>query len=174
MKKTATAAPQPNPPQNREEMEDLVRDLCMLKINADELQNDLAREKHDLMARYEDRIKSINVRIAEMEELARQWAEANPAEFATKKSVVLVHGVVGWRKGMPSLKTLKGWKWDRVLNVLKVAFPEYVRVKEEVAKNVILDQRDTIGDDRLKRMGVYVDQSPEFFVEPHKQPKVLS
>lgn len=174
MKKTATAAPQPNPPQTREEMEDLVRQLCELELLADQLETDLETEILNVRTRYQDRITRARSHIKQSLDLAEQWALANQHEFASKKSVAMVHGTVGWRTGQPTLKTLKGWTWDRVLNVLKVAFPEYVRTKEEVAKDTIRDQRDTIGEERLQRMGLQVVQAESFYVEPHAEPEVAS
>jgi phage host-nuclease inhibitor protein Gam len=169
-KKLAIAAPDPIPPRDRAEMEDLVKFICEQEIFLDYLRNQMDVEMMEIRDRYENRITAAREEIKRMIELAEDWAIANPAEFAAKKSIAMVHGLVGFRTGMPKLKTLKGWTWDRVLNVLKVAFPEYVRTKDEVAKDLIIDQREVIGEERMRRMGVAVVQTESFYVEPHKEP----
>ena len=67
---------------------------------------------------------------------------------------------------MPTLKTITGFTWDRVLEKIRVAYVEFVRTKEEVNKQAILDQRDILGPDKLRQMGVRVVQEEPFFIEP--------
>lgn len=166
MKKTATASPAP---ESREEMEEIVRDICKLQLDAASLSIDMEQEITCVRARYEGRITHAQERSKELLKLAEEWALANPLEFAGKKTVVMVHGVVGYRTGMPKLKTLRGWTWDRVLDILVKFWPDLVRTKNEPAKDLILMRRDEIGPERLRRMGLQVIQEESFFVEPHRE-----
>jgi phage host-nuclease inhibitor protein Gam len=101
-------------------------------------------------------------------EHARVWAEANPREFGEGRSIQTVHGALGWRLGGPSLRTLTGWTWDRVKETLKAANAAgYLRVKEEVNKQNLLADRDAIGAEKLREIGVRVVQEESFFVEPN-------
>ena len=170
MKKTATASPAP---ESREQMEEIVRDICKLQLDAASMSVDMEQEITNVRERYEGRIVAAQERSKELLKLAEEWALANPLEFAGKKTVVMVHGVVGYRTGMPKLKTLRGWTWDRVLDVLVKFWPELVRTKNEPAKDLILMRREELGPEQLKRMGVQVVQDESFFVEPHGPQEVL-
>jgi phage host-nuclease inhibitor protein Gam len=114
-------------------------------------------------------MSSIKVDLAARLDAAETWAGENAAEFAGKKSIVMVHGTVGYRTGKPRLKTLRGWTWDRVLGVLETAFPEYVRVKKTVDKERLLADQDKLGPDRMRRVGCTTVQDETFFVEPHRE-----
>ena len=100
-------------------------------------------------------------------EHARVWSEANPQEFGAVRSIETVHGTLGWRMGGPSLRTLPGWTWDQVKENLKaVSAMGYIRVKEEVNKQNLLADRETISAEKLRELGVRVVQEESFFVEP--------
>lgn len=90
--------------------------------------------------------------------------------FAKRKSMDTVHGSLGFRTGTPSLKPLKGFTWPSVLNMLKEFLPEYVRVKEEPAKDKLLADREVPEVQQLlSKVGLKVDQDETFFVEPKKE-----
>lgn len=90
--------------------------------------------------------------------------------FVKKKSLETVHGVVGFRTGTPSLKTLKGFTWASVLTLVKKTLPEYLRTKEEVNKELLLADRDkaTIKV-AMAEIGVCVAQDETFFIELKKE-----
>lgn len=90
--------------------------------------------------------------------------------FSKRKSMETVHGLFGFRTGTPKLKTLKGYTWGAVTNLLKEFLPSYVRTTEEPAKDKLLADRDVPEiSDMFKKIGVYVDQDETFFVEPKKE-----
>lgn len=96
-----------------------------------------------------------------------EWAEANPQEFTKTRSIEFAHGIVGFRVGNPTLKTLRGWTWDRVLEAIRtVGYPRFIRRKEEVDKTRILAEREALGADALSAIGVRVDQADEPYIEP--------
>jgi phage host-nuclease inhibitor protein Gam len=90
--------------------------------------------------------------------------------FAKKKSFESVHGIIGFRTGTPKLKTLKGFTWGAVTNLLKEFLPSYVRITEEPAKDKLLADRDD--QDVLAlfpKVGISVTQDETFYVEPKKE-----
>ncbi len=90
--------------------------------------------------------------------------------FSKKKSLETVHGILGFRTGTPKLKTLKGFTWGAVTNLLKEFLPGYIRVSEEPAKDKLLADRDNPEvSDVFGKVGIYVDQDETFFVEPKKE-----
>ena len=90
--------------------------------------------------------------------------------FTKRKSMETTHGILGFRTGTPKLKTLKGFTWAAVLELLKRTKPEYVRTSEEVAKDKLLADRESEEMPELMRtVGIKVDQDETFFVEPKKE-----
>lgn len=105
-------------------------------------------------------------------EKLQQFAVENPDIFGKRKSVELVHGVIGFRTGTPKLKPKKGFQWAGILELVRnhSILNRYVRVTEELAKDKLLADREEpevaahMGD-----VGVYVDQDERFYVEPKKE-----
>lgn len=90
--------------------------------------------------------------------------------FAKKKSMETIHGLIGFRTGTPKLKTLKGYTWNAVTNLLKEFLPSYVRISEEPAKDRLLaDRENEEVAPMLARVGVMVDQEESFYVELKKE-----
>lgn len=153
---------------SREEMESVVGEITLLKNNQKMATAKMDEEIHVVRERYEGNLAEIAKSLDEKMELARNWAEAHPAEFGNAKSIDMVEGRVGWRTGNPALKPLSGWTWDRVLEKLKALgglYLTYVRTKEEVNKQAILSDRETMPE-MPRLIGCRVVQEEEFFVEP--------
>ena len=155
-------------PKTREEMETLVGDIALLKLRDAELKTAMDRELKQIKDRYIDNLTLINDKLTALMPRALAWAEAHPDDFGKAKSLEMLHGIIGWRTNTPSLKTLSGWTWDRVLEKLKTLplMLQYIRTKEEVNKQALLGDRDGIGPDGLRNVGLRVVQEDEFFVEP--------
>ncbi|ACB76666.1 host-nuclease inhibitor Gam family protein [Opitutus terrae] len=116
---------------------------------------------------HEGTIDQLAKRIEALSGLLQQWAEASPEEFGGKKSIDFIHGTLGFRTGMPKLKTLAGWTWDKVLGALDAA-NHFVRIKREVDKEGVLMAygRGELDDAELRGAGMRVVQDESFFVEP--------
>jgi phage host-nuclease inhibitor protein Gam len=139
-----------------------------------------ARQKHitskmdvemtRIREKYADELTALQEKKDEAFEQLQNYAENNREEFGKKKSIDFNHGVLGFRTGTPKLKTLKGFTWASVLNLLKVHLPSYVRVTEEPAKDRLLADRDEPETmKKFRDVGIYVDQDETFFVEPKKE-----
>lgn len=103
-------------------------------------------------------------------EIIQVYATNNRDAFGNKKSMELTHGLIGFRTGTPKLKTLRGFTWPSVLNLVKEFLPGYVRTTEEVAKDRLLADRETSEVNNLfAKVGIMVDQDENFFVEPKKE-----
>ncbi|MCX7006423.1 MAG: host-nuclease inhibitor Gam family protein, partial [Kiritimatiellaeota bacterium] len=100
--------------------------------------------------------------------LAQNWAENNPAEFGTRKSIDFVNGQVGFRTGQPKLTRLAGWTWDRILEAVGRVLPDYVRIKKEVDRERIIADREILTP-LLRDIGVEVEQDEAFFVDPKRE-----
>ena len=90
--------------------------------------------------------------------------------FLKKKSLETTHGTLGFRTGMPALKTRKGFTWAVVTELLQRINPDYLRATYDVAKDKLLTDRDNKGiPELMDQIGVVVDQGETFFVECKKE-----
>lgn len=115
-------------------------------------------------------VNPVKADIGDMEEDLRLFCEDNRDEFKKKKSKELANGVVGFRVGTPKAKTLKGFTWKAVLEVLKrsVFKEDYIRLKEDVDKQQMIMDFSTqkIDSEALASVGVQVVQDETFGYEP--------
>lgn len=160
----------------REEMEGVVGQICELTTRRDALTVQMDEYIQEVRARYEADLSGIAKRLDELMALAREWAEANPQWFSPAKSIEMTHGTVGFRTGMPTVKTLAGWTWAKVLDAIKAMnFTYLIRFKEEVNKDAILAAvaklKAGTDDPQLKRLGIKIVQDESFFVEPKREPR---
>ena len=155
-------------PKTREEMEVMVGNITALKIEERQLKAEMDAELKSIKDDYLERLNALNESIAGQMPRALAWAEAHPEDFGKMRSIDMLHGVIGWRLNTPSLKTFSGWTWDLVLKAVQKVprFATYVRTKEELNKQALLADREAIGADGLRAIGVRVIQEEEFFVEP--------
>lgn len=121
--------------------------------------------------KYQDKLAQFQERKDKSFELMNVYAMENKDDlFSKKKSIETVHGVAGFRLGTPKLKTLKGFTWGAVTNLLKEFLPAYVRISEEPAKDKLLADRDCDEvAENLRRVGIEVVQDETFYVEPKKE-----
>ena len=141
-------------------------DAQIQKINAEiELQCARIREKQA------DRLSQLDAEREQAFDVLQAYAVENKAElFAKKKSLDMAHGTIGFRTGTPKLKTLKGFTWASVLQMVREFLPGYVRTSEEVAKDKLLADRDEEGmTDKMAKCGITVAQDETFYVEPKKE-----
>lgn len=141
-------------------------DAKLAKINATiDVQMTAIREK------YAEDIAKLTDKKEKAFDVMQAFALANKEElFGKKKSLESVHGTIGFRMGTPKLKTLKGFTWASVTNLLKEFLPAYVRVSEEPAKDKLLADRESEEVCNLfPKIGVAVTQDETFFVEPKKE-----
>jgi phage host-nuclease inhibitor protein Gam len=151
----------------REAVEALIGDIAAIKNRQRLLTAAMDNQLQTVREQYEPELARHSAVLAQKIERARAWSAANPGEFGPARSIETVHGVFGWRTGGPSLRTVAGWDWERVLGTLKaVNATGYIRVKEEVNKLNLLADREAIGVEKLREIGLRVVREDAFFVEP--------
>lgn len=125
----------------------------------------------EIRDRYSDEIARLTEQKDKAFDLLQAFAVENKdVLFARKKSMDSVHGTIGFRTGTPKLKTLKGFTWGAVTNLLKEFLPAYVRVTEEPAKDKLLADRDVPETaEMFAKCGFGVVQDEMFYVEPKKE-----
>jgi len=154
----------------RDEAEQMVSQITELTIKHNGLTADLDTELAAARSRYETTLGNLSARIDALTEQVRDWALANPEEFGKKKSLEFSQGVIGFRTGMPKLKTLSGFTFARVLHMLSSVKwgRAFIRVKEEADKEGLISAYTSknISTSELREIGVRVYQEESFFVEP--------
>ncbi len=81
-----------------------------------------------------------------------------------------IHGTMGFRTGTPALKTLKGFTWGAITNLLEEFLPDYVRTVKQPDKERLLADRDEAEVAALfPKVGVKVVQEETFFAEAKKE-----
>lgn len=124
--------------------------------------------------KYQDKLAELQQAKEEAFDTMQAFATDNRDQFGNRKSMEMAHGILGFRTGTPKLKTLKGFTWPSVLNLLKEYLPGYIRTAEEPAKDRLLaDREDPEVSAKFSKVGIYVDQDETFFVEPKKEESAL-
>lgn len=151
----------------RADVEAILNEIALTTINRNKALLAMDQQITAIRERHEATINQCNTALEQKTELIRAWAEAHPEEFGKAKSLDLFHALIGWRTGQPTLKTLKGWTWDAVLEAVRnLGFQKYIRTKEELNKQAMLAERDLFTEDGLRQLGLRLAQQESFFVEP--------
>ncbi len=154
-----------------EQMEQAFADYA----KADARQQKITAEMDIQMAKIREKWQDELTKLAETKDNAFDILQAYALEnrdelFSKRKSLETTHGTLGFRTGTPTLETRKGFTWASVLEMLKEFLPNYVRTKEEPAKDKLLaDREDEEVAALFPKMGVVVVQDETFFVEPKKE-----
>ncbi len=154
-----------------EQMEQAFADYA----KADARQQKITAEMDIQMAKIREKWQDELTKLAETKDNAFDILQAYALEnrdelFTKRKSLETTHGTLGFRTGTPTLKTRKGFTWASVLEMLKEFLPNYVRTKEEPAKDKLLaDREDEEVAALFPKVGVVVVQDETFFVEPKKE-----
>ncbi|MCL1942795.1 MAG: host-nuclease inhibitor Gam family protein [Candidatus Azobacteroides sp.] len=150
-----------------EQMELAFSEYATADARITKMRADMEMQIAEIREKYADNI----VKYTEMKDksfyVMQVYATENKAKlFKNKKSVNSVYGIFGFRTGTPKLKTLKGFTWPAVTNLLKEFLPGYVRVFEEPAKDMLLAERNNPDVAAwFDKVGVFVDQDECFYVE---------
>ncbi|HEX2861176.1 MAG TPA: host-nuclease inhibitor Gam family protein [Lacunisphaera sp.] len=106
--------------------------------------------------------------------LCEKFADEHRAELLPEKakSTETPLSRYGFRTGMPQLKLLAKWTWEKVVEAIdrRGLDDEYIRVKREPAKDLMiadLTAKGILGEDtQPSQVGVRFFQTETFFIEP--------
>lgn len=88
-------------------------------------------------------------------------------DFDEKRTRVLNYGKVMFRLGTPKLKTLKGFTWDAVKNLIKASrkmAADYLRTKVDIDKQALL--KAELKPAQMQKIGIQIVQEESFAYEP--------
>lgn len=154
----------------RLEAEEIFAEYADLDNRMDSLTAAIDREMIALRDKHQPKISDLQ----DKRQLAflklEHFAETHPEYFTKRKTMRFIHGKLGFRTGMPQLKTQPGVTWKTVLKSLEKGFPKFVKKNPSVDKEQLLIKRK---DNKVKLLfaavGIVVVQDNTFFVEPKKE-----
>ena len=153
-----------------EDAENVMADFATADAKIAKINATMDEQMTTIRNKYADYLQELgDTKVEKITEL-QMFAENNPQLFDKKKSLLMAHGVLGFRTGTPKLKTLKKCTWGSVTEMLKEFLPDYVRTVDEPAKDKLLADRDNEEVNSLfKKCGFEVAQDETFYVELKKE-----
>lgn len=117
--------------------------------------------------KFEKELSELNDKRNSAFDKLQYFAEFNKNKlFTERKSLDMVHGIIGFRTGTPKVNKARSISWEAALAELKKINENFVRTKEEVNKEEIIEMRD---DDKtmlkLSKVGITVVRDENFYVE---------
>lgn len=155
----------------QEEMELAFADYARADARIQKINATMDIEMTRIRGKYQDELGKLAETKDKAFDILQAYALENRDElFSKRKSLETTHGTMGFRTGTPKLKTLKGFTWGAVVNLLKEFLPGYVRTSEEANKEKLLADRESEEVTALfPKVGITVVQEETFYVEPKKE-----
>ena len=155
----------------QEEMETAFAEYARADARIQKINATMDIEMTKIREKYQDELTKLGEVKEKSFDILQAYALENRDELFTKrKSLETTHGTIGFRTGTPKLKTLKGFTWASVVNMLKEFLPGYVRTSEEANKEKLLaDREDEEVSALFPKVGIAVVQDETFYVEPKKE-----
>ena len=154
------------------EAEQHLMDYGMADSEIEKMEAEIAIKCAEIRGTYQEELDKKSSIKKEAEQALQLFAELNRDEyFSKKKSLVMLHGVLGFRTGTPKLATAKNFTWKVVLALLKAhGNGSFVRTVEEPAKDELLARRDEPEVVKLmEQCQILVVQDEKFYIEPKKE-----
>ena len=155
----------------QEEMELAFADYARADARIQKINATMDIEMTKIREKYQDELGKLTEIKDKSFDIMQAYAMENREElFSKRKSLETTHGTIGFRTGTPKLKTLKGFTWGAVVNMLKEFLPSYVRTSEEANKEKLLADRESEEVAAMfPKVGITVVQDETFYVEPKKE-----
>lgn len=152
---------------NREAAEEASQLYAVTSNHLQSIEAKMNAEINKVKSKYQDKITELNEALEEPMEMLQVYAQEQKESWGKKKSIELLHCTIGFRTGTPKVTKAKGWTWDAITDVAKKLFPNLVRTKSELDKDLIIAMRDEDGFLEIKEK-CYLDvvQDETFFVVP--------
>lgn len=141
-------------------------EVAQIKTTLSAIESGMNTAITEIRAAHQERIDKLQTKLLEKTGSLKDWADNNPQLWTRRKSLDLTHGTLGYRTGNPKAKPLKGWTWDRVKEKVALIARNYLRTSEEVNKEGLIADRELLGPDKLRELGVQIVQDETFFIEP--------
>lgn len=157
--------------ENREELESAMGEYARYQTELLTLEAEMNQRIHDIKAEYEERVAGLSEAADGLVEDMNNWACLNATEFGNKKSIELLHGVIGFRTGTPCVRVRRGMQEEQLVKQLQAtAHGDLLRTKIELDKQAVLaavshPERGAKTAKELAGLGIQVSQTERFFAE---------
>lgn len=152
----------------REEIENMVGRIAIMTLEGDEITTRMNMAIERFRAVRQKRLDEIKELIKEMTKSCKKWADNNPEEFGKSRSIEMLHGIIGFRKGNMALVVEDGKTEEEALAWMQKYHNEYVRVETSLMKDALIADRDQIPE-ILIQAGLEIEQKEKFYVEPKQE-----
>ena len=131
---------------------------------------EMDEEVRAIRERYQHKLAALKEKKEECFNLLEHFGRTNKKLFEKRKTMNFSFGKLGFRTGMPQLKTMPGFTWKKVLKACQTVFPDFIKQKPALDKEAIITRRK---EEKIiaimPLMGVRVVQDDTFFVEPKSE-----
>jgi phage host-nuclease inhibitor protein Gam len=133
------------------------------------IETKMEEEKQQIDNKFLGEVARLKSTMEEQLEMLQVYGQKNKDNWKGK-SLELIHGKIGFRTGNPKLVKDRKFTWDAVTELLKKAFPDFVRMTYEINKEALIACRDKKEFDEIKD-SCYVDviQDEAFYVEANSE-----
>lgn len=128
-------------------------------------------EINRIKSKYTDEITALTNAQVHPTEVLNVFATEQQKNWGKKKSFELMHSIIGFRTGTPKVTKNKKYTWEGITDIVKEAFPELVRTKDELNKEAIiaLSKNEEEFSDVREQCFIDVIQEETFYVEEKKE-----
>lgn len=151
-----------------DEVDKALKSIAAIKAMVMALEGEWNDERIKLQNKYQPALDRYNADIIGRERDVQLYCEENKSLFEETRSRSLNFGTVGFRLGTGALKTLKGFTWEAVKNVVKKSkkyATDFIRVKEDLDKQAILGAQ--LKEQELANLGMFIHQEDSFYYEAY-------
>jgi phage host-nuclease inhibitor protein Gam len=148
-------------------------ELQRLTIAREGYVNKVEQEQAAVAAQYAPLIADFDADMAVERKALEQYLKDNKVEFdGPPRSMQFASGTIGYRLGMPRLKPLARFTWEKVINLLIAGGHEsYIRRNPEPNREALLEIADDLGAETLKSFGLRKVQDDSPFIEIARLPE---
>lgn len=138
-----------------------------------EIEAKMNRAINNFKTKYQDEITQLKEGQVEPIAILTVYATEQRKTWGKRKSLELLHSIIGFRTGMPKVTKNKKFTWEGITEMVKELFPEYVRSVDELDKEAIIALSKDTEDEDFKEIKekcfIDVVQDETFFVEVKKE-----
>jgi phage host-nuclease inhibitor protein Gam len=142
------------------------------RTSLDKIEARMNEDINKVKAKYIDEVTDLSEQLEEPQEILEVFAKEQKRSWGKKKSLELLHCIIGFRTGTPKVVKEKSFSWDAVLKLMKKnsLFSNFIRTTEEINKENILAEKDEKVISKLKELCyVSVDQDEKFYIEAKRE-----
>lgn len=148
-----------------EEADEQLANIGVLNQEIKKIEGEMNIKITEIQNKYQPKLAELTGEKIGLERDLQLYCEEHRSEFDEKKTMELSFGTVSFRWGTGALKTLQGWTWQSVENVIaksRSLNDRFLIKKTILAKDLL---KSELSDKELLKIGCYVHQKENFYYE---------